>query len=103
MLGREEPVTLVSTQLIEAGVDVSFPVVFRAECGLDSLAQAAGRCNRHGELRDDAGVEILGRVYAFQHVGYEIPTRLVDLRESAADASQIMPLVYERPARFEGS
>lgn len=49
MLKQGEPCRLVATSLIEAGVDVSFPRVFRAEAGLDSIAQAAGRCNRNGE------------------------------------------------------
>lgn len=42
------PCRLVSTSLIEAGVDISLPTVLRAEAGLDSIAQAAGRCNREG-------------------------------------------------------
>ncbi len=48
-LKKNESCRLVATSLIEAGVDIDFPLVFRAEAGLDSIAQAAGRCNREGK------------------------------------------------------
>lgn len=54
------PTRVVATSLVEAGVDFSFPVVYRAVAGLESIAQAAGRCNRNGDLPE------LGQVFVFE-------------------------------------
>jgi CRISPR-associated endonuclease/helicase Cas3 len=59
-LEEDKPCRVVSTQLIEAGVDIDFPVVFRSVAGIDSIAQAAGRCNREGRLTQN------GQVYVFR-------------------------------------
>jgi CRISPR-associated endonuclease/helicase Cas3 len=60
-LKAKKKILVVSTQLIEAGVDFDFPVVFRAIAPLEAVIQAAGRCNREGELG-----EMGGNVYIFR-------------------------------------
>jgi CRISPR-associated endonuclease/helicase Cas3 len=56
---ESKPFICVSTQLIEAGVDISFECVIRAVAGLDSIIQAAGRCNRHGEFKSIKNVYVV--------------------------------------------
>ena len=73
-----QSVRLVATSLIEAGVDISFPEVWRATAGVDSIAQAAGRCNREGEL-----LPALGRVVVFTPADGGTPRAMETFQQAA--------------------
>ncbi len=84
-LKEGQPCLVISTQLIEAGVDVDFPVVYRAMAGIDSVAQAAGRCNREGRLSR-------GQVYLFDA---EILPPVGDQRKAADTTKEKVIGQYE--------
>jgi CRISPR-associated endonuclease/helicase Cas3 len=89
------PTRVISTQLVEAGVDMDFPVVYRALAGLDAVAQAAGRCNREGMLTQ------LGKVVVFVSPKPAAPGLL---RKAQQSGEEIMRLTNGDPLtrdRFE--
>lgn len=88
-LKAKQPLRVVSTQLIEAGVDISLPVVYRALAGLDSIAQAAGRCNREGLLAEK------GRVIVFVPLNNHKLKGHLGL--SASVSKSLLPMFTENP------
>ncbi|MGD9578749.1 MAG: CRISPR-associated helicase Cas3' [Syntrophorhabdus sp.] len=80
-LKTNKPCRVISTQLIEAGVDIDFPVVYRSLSGVDSIVQAAGRCNREGRLPQN------GKVYVFMPEN-DLPPGY--FRQTAETAEEVM-------------
>ena len=81
-LKNKQPVLCFSTQLIEAGVDISFASVIRFLAGLDSIAQAAGRCNRNAELAEKAEVYVINPTK-------ETIDQLIDINEGKKQTSRV--------------
>lgn len=93
LLERGERVVCISTQVIEAGVDVSFDCVIRLAAGMDSIVQAAGRCNRHGEKQELAPVYILNCVD-------EKLTHLKDIQAGKTATISLLNAYARDPARY---
>ncbi len=93
-LKAKKPVICISTQLIEAGVDIDFGAVIRALAGLDSIAQSAGRCNRHGEREDRGDVWVV-------NVKDENLKRLPDIELGRTQADTILNFYKRNPADYD--
>ncbi|MCI9327952.1 MAG: CRISPR-associated helicase Cas3' [Lachnospiraceae bacterium] len=82
LVKKEENIVVISTNLIEAGVDISFECVYRSMAGLDSLAQTAGRCNRNGEAE-------YGDIYLIKLEG-ENTGNMEELQENTRAAEEVL-------------
>lgn len=92
-LDNKQPVICVSTQLIEAGVDIDFGTVIRYMAGLDSITQAAGRCNRNGKRK-------LGRVYILNPKDESLD-KLKDIKIGTGNADRVLREFKNNPELFD--
>lgn len=93
-LQRKEKLVCISTQLIEAGVNISFECVIRSLAGLDSIAQAAGRCNRHGEVERR-------NVFIINHKE-EVLDKLLTIKKGGDEVKKILNDIENNPRLFDG-
>ncbi|MBW2164650.1 MAG: CRISPR-associated helicase Cas3' [Deltaproteobacteria bacterium] len=91
---KPKPVVCISTQLIEAGVDVDFGAVIRCLAGLDSIAQAAGRCNRNGRQEGQGIVQIV-------NIQNENLDKLPEIRIAQDVTLRILGEYKKNPADFD--
>ncbi len=89
-----EKVLCISTQVIEAGVDISFQQVIRFAAGMDSVVQAAGRCNRHAESQEPAPVRIV-------LCSNERLERLEDIGRGKKATVSLLSAFADHPERFQ--
>lgn len=96
-LNIEDEIICISTQLVEAGVDFSFPCVIRSMAGLDNLIQTAGRCNRNGDPS-------VGNAYIIQlDPEAECLFSLSDIRRSQNGLRKLLRIYQEKPEELDGS
>jgi CRISPR-associated endonuclease/helicase Cas3 len=92
-------VLCISTQVIEAGVDIDFGAVIRSTAGLDSIAQAAGRCNRNGRLRNKKGELVKGKVYILNPKNEAIDN-LTDIKIGKEIAERVISEMASNPELY---
>jgi CRISPR-associated endonuclease/helicase Cas3 len=96
-LASNGPCIVVSTQVVEAGVDIDFPVVFRAIAPLDAIIQAAGRCDREGSLSLAAG-RPAGRFIVFEPSEQGMPGTAYE--SGANEARRVLDRLGDNPERL---